>query len=52
MKKVILITGAAKGIGRGIVEELSKNGENIIIVNYNNSKRESIELKEKLEKNI
>ena len=52
MKKVILITGAAKGIGRGIVEELSKNGENIIIVNYNNSKREAIELKEKIEKNI
>lgn len=52
VKKIILITGAAKGIGRGIVEELSKNGENIIIVNYNNSKREAIELKEKIEKSI
>ncbi len=52
MKKVILVTGAAKGIGRGIVEELSKNDENTIIVNYNKSKSEAIELKEKIGKNI
>lgn len=52
MNKIILITGAARGIGRGIVEELSKNDENIIIVNYNKSEKEAIELKERTGKNI
>lgn len=52
MNKIILITGAAKGIGRGIVEELSKDEENIIIVNYNKSEKEAIELREKIEKNV
>lgn len=51
MKKVILITGAAKGIGRGIVEELSKNQENTIIINYNKSEKEAIELKKKVGEN-
>lgn len=51
-KKIILITGAAKGIGRGIVEELSKSDENIIIVNYNKSEKEAIELKERIGRNI
>lgn len=52
MKKIILITGAAKGIGRGIVEELSKSDDNIIIVNYNKSEKEAIELKERIGRNI
>ena len=52
MEKIILITGAAKGIGRGIVEELSENDKNVIIVNYNKSKKEAIELKQKIGKNI
>ncbi len=51
MKKVILITGAAKGIGRGIVEELSKNQENTIIINYNKSEKEAIELEKKVGEN-
>lgn len=51
MKKVILITGAAKGIGRGIVEELSKNQEHTIIINYNKSEKEAIELKKKVGEN-
>lgn len=35
MKKVIIVTGASRGIGRSIAEELSK--DNIVIANYNKS---------------
>lgn len=52
MKKIILITGAARGIGRGIVEELSKEDNNIIIANYNKSEKEAMELKRNVGKNI
>ena len=45
MEKVILITGASRGIGRNIAEELAKEG-NKIIANYNKSKKEAIELQE------
>ena len=31
MKKVIIVTGASRGIGRAIVEELSK--DNIVVAN-------------------
>ena len=48
MNKVILITGASRGIGRNIAETLSKEG-NIVIVNYNKSKKEAIELKNNYE---
>lgn len=47
MKKVILVTGAARGIGRGIVEELCKDENNIIIANYNKSELQAKELQEK-----
>ena len=50
MEKVILITGASKGIGRNIAEELAKDG-NKIIANYNKSEKEAIELKN-INKNI
>ena len=52
MNKIILITGASRGIGRGIAEELAKNNENIIIANFNKSEKEAIELKEKIGENI
>lgn len=38
--KVVLVTGAAKGLGRGLIEEFAKNGANVIIC-YNKSETES-----------
>lgn len=46
MKKVILITGASKGIGRNIAENLAMQG-NLIIANYKTSEKEAKELKNK-----
>ena len=47
MNKVIIVTGASKGIGREIAKQLAKEG-NIIIANYNNSEQQAIELQEEL----
>ena len=47
MNKVIIVTGASKGIGREIAKKLAKKGYNVI-ANYNNSENEAIELKEEL----
>ena len=43
MNKIIIVTGASKGIGREIAKELAKKG-NTIIANYNKSKKEIKEL--------
>ena len=43
MKKVILITGASRGIGNNIARSLAH--ENIVIANYNKSKDEAKKLK-------
>ena len=55
MKKVILITGAARGIGRGMVEELSKNIEQntegfLLVKSYNRQKEQIDKFKEINEK--
>lgn len=45
--KVIIITGAARGIGRCIAETLGEKGYTVV-ANYNKSKKEALDLKEKL----
>ena len=45
MNKVVLITGAAKGIGKAIALELAKNNYDIVI-NYLSSKTEAFNLQE------
>ena len=50
MNKVVLITGASRGIGRQISEDLAFKGYNII-ANYNKSGKEANELKEELKNN-
>ena len=49
MNKVIIVTGASKGIGKEISKELAKKG-NTIIANYNKSEKEIKELQQELEK--
>ena len=41
--KTVLVTGSSRGIGKETIIEYAKNGYNVII-NYNNSKKEAIEL--------
>lgn len=48
--KTVLITGAAKGIGAAIAEELANDGYQVII-NYKTSKQKAQELKTKLTNN-
>lgn len=47
MNKVVLITGAANGIGKAIAIELAKNNYDIVI-NYCNSKEKALALKEEI----
>lgn len=48
MNKVIIVTGASRGIGREIAKGLARKGY-IIIANYNKSEKEILELKKELE---
>lgn len=48
MKKVILITGASRGIGNNIARKLAQ--KNIVIANYNKSRSEAEKLKDNLNK--
>lgn len=44
---VAIVTGGAKGIGKAIVEEFAKSGIKVIL-NYNHSEKQAIEVKEEL----
>lgn len=45
MNKIVLVTGASRGIGRDIAEKLAQNGYQVI-ANYNKSEEKAKELKE------
>lgn len=49
MNKVVIVTGASRGIGRNIATTLAKKGY-IVIANYNRSENKAIELQQNLEK--
>lgn len=46
MNKIVLVTGASRGIGREIAEKLARKGYQVI-ANYNKSEEKAKELKEK-----
>lgn len=47
MKKVVLITGGSRGLGKEIVKKFSKN-DYIVIINYNKSEESARKLEEEL----
>lgn len=49
MNKIIIVTGASRGIGKEIAKGLAKKGYTII-ANYNKSEQQALELKQELEK--
>ncbi len=48
MSKVIIVTGASRGIGKNIAYNLAINGYKVI-ANYNNSEEEALKLKKQVE---
>ena len=48
MNKIIIVTGASKGIGREIAKTLAREGYTII-ANYNKSEKEAQKLKKELQ---
>jgi len=50
MNKVVLVTGASRGIGKATIIEFAKKGYDVVI-NYLNSEEKALELKKEVEKN-
>lgn len=48
MNKVVLVTGASRGIGKATIIEFAKKGYDVVI-NYLNSKEDALELKKEIE---
>lgn len=51
MKKVVIITGASRGIGNCLAKELAKENYQVI-ANYNKSEKEAKKLKEEFDVDI
>ena len=51
MNKVVIVTGGSRGIGESICEEFINNND-IVILNYRNSYKKALEIKERLGENL
>jgi len=51
LNRIVIVTGGSRGIGEAICEEFIKNND-IVILNYRNSYKKALEIKERLGENL